>query len=82
MSRFNRLVELCNEISLEKNQKYLGQTVEVLVDEVSKNNSDYLSGRTDTFKLVNFKGTDILIGNIVKVKIEKVNTFALEGTLV
>lgn len=81
MERFNRLVEVCNEISLEKNKEYLGRTVEVLVDEYSKNNKEYLSGRTDTFKLVNFKGSGDLIGKIVNVKIDKVNTFALEGTL-
>lgn len=79
--RFNRLTAAINEISLELNEKYVGKTVSVLVDEVSKKEKDYLSGRTDSFKLVNFKGNENLIGKIVDVKIINCNTFSLEGEL-
>lgn len=82
MDRFNRLTEVVNEIALEKNKAYINKEVLVLVDEISKNNDKILSGRTDTFKLVNFEGDSSLIGKIVKVKIDKVGTFSLDGTLV
>ncbi len=82
MDRFNRLTEVVNEIALEKNKAYMNKEVLVLVDEISKNNDKILSGRTDTFKLVNFEGDSSLIGKIVKVKIDKVGTFSLDGTLV
>lgn len=82
MDRFNRLTEVVNEIALKKNKNYLNKEVFVLVDELSKNNDKILSGRTDTFKLVNFEGDESLIGEIVKVKIDKVGTFSLDGTII
>lgn len=82
MERFNRLMDLTNEIAYKKNLKYKNKVVKVLVDEVSKNDSKYLSGRTDGFKTVNFPGDIKLIGNVVDVKIEKVGTFSLDGKLV
>lgn len=41
--RLNRIMDLQQEISLSKNQKRLGQKLEVLIDEV---NDDYSAGRT------------------------------------
>ena len=52
--RFNRLVELVDSISLEKNLAYVGRTEKVLVEGRSKRNRNTLAGRTDGFKLVNF----------------------------
>lgn len=82
MKRFNKLNEVINEIAYKKNLEYKNKVVKVLVDEVSKNDEDFLSGRTDTFKLVNFKGDKSLIGEIVEVKITKVGTFTLDGMVV
>ncbi len=79
--RFNRLVEVINDISAMKNQKYLGRVEDVLVEGVSKNNKQALSGRSDGFKLVNFRGSEELIGNIVPVKITEAKTFSLFGEL-
>jgi len=80
--RFNRLAEVVNEESLKKNMKLLNTTVEVLVDGLSKNNKNKLSGRTDDFKLVNFEGSKDNIGKLVKVKVTKSKSFSLEGELV
>lgn len=79
--RFNRLCDEINRTSAIKNAAYVGRTLEVLCDGPSKRNSRSLSGRTDTFKLVNFKGDPDLQGRIVKVKITSSNTFSLEGEL-
>ena len=46
---------------------------------VSKTNSRTYTGRTDGFKLVNFKGTPDMVGKIVDVKITEGKTFSLEG---
>ncbi len=81
-SRFQRLTDTLNEIALELNQKLVGKTLEVLVEEVSKNNTEVLTGRSRNNKLVHFKGNEDLIGSIVSVKIENVKTFTLEGSLV
>ena len=80
--RFNRLCDTINTASAEKNAAYVGRTVEVLCDGPSKRNSHKLSGRTDTFKLVSFRGDPKLQGELVKVKITSSNTFSLEGELI
>lgn len=80
--RFNRLVEVVNEISEKKNLAYEGHIEKVLVEGRSKNNKETLSGRTDGWKLVNFIGDDSLIGQIVNVEITKAHSFNLEGKLI
>ncbi len=79
--RFNRLCDEINSTSAIKNAAYVGRVLDVLCDGPSKRNSRSLSGRTDTFKLVNFKGDPDLQGKIVKVRITSSNTFSLEGEL-
>lgn len=77
--RFNRLVEVLNEISAKKNKAYEGKIEEVLVEGTSKNDQNKLMGRTRTGKLVNFIGDKDSIGEIVNVKIIKANSFSLTG---
>jgi tRNA-2-methylthio-N6-dimethylallyladenosine synthase len=80
--RFDRLVDVMNEISLEKNLAYKGGIYEVLVEGVSKNEDDTFAGRTDGFKLVNFtsdKKPEDIIGTMVRVEITESKTFSLEG---
>ncbi len=79
--RFNRLCDIINDTSKDKNAEYVGRVVKVLCDGPSKRNSHKLSGRTDTFKLVNFIGDPALQGEIVSVRITSSNTFSLEGEL-
>ncbi len=52
--RLQRLNALVNKLAIEKNNRYKGQIVEVLVDGESKNNPEVLAGYTRTNKLVNF----------------------------
>ena len=80
--RFQKLLDTMYPILYEKNLKYKDKVVEVLVEEVSKNDPNMLTGRTRTGKLVHFKGNKELIGKLVNVKINKVKTFTLEGFLV
>ncbi|HCW03802.1 MAG TPA: tRNA (N6-isopentenyl adenosine(37)-C2)-methylthiotransferase MiaB, partial [Clostridium sp.] len=77
--RFNRLIEVVNEISGKKNKEYQDKIVKVLVEGKSKNDESKLSGRTDTGKLVNFVGNEDSIGKIVEVKITQALTFSLNG---
>ncbi len=79
---FNKLLEVQNEISKRKNDAYVGKICTVLVDGVSKNNDEMLSGRTDTSKIVNFKGDKSLAGRYVDVKITEAHTWSLNGELV
>lgn len=77
--RLNRLLDVLRDISFGLNSKYEGRVLPVLVEEPSKNNTDRLSGRTETGKLVNFEGSFDHIGQIVNVKITKVGSFSLTG---
>lgn len=77
--RFDRLVEVVNEISEKKNKAYEGKVVEVLVEGLSKNDETKLMGRTRTSKLVNFTGNSSNIGKLVNVKITEAKSFSLLG---
>lgn len=81
--RFNRLLEVVNQIGDELYQEYKGKTVEVLVEEISKTDEAKMSGRTRTGKLVHFTGGDTsLIGKLVNVKITQAEMYILIGELV
>ena len=78
--RFDRLVEEVNRCSAKKNSEYLGKIVTVLVDGPRKNDAGAWSGRTDTFKLVNFTSEEPLTeGQMVSVRITETKTFSLDG---
>ena len=81
-------MEIVNEASAKKNAAYVGRTLKVLVDGESKRvrgaeklptGMSMMSGRTDTFKLVNFAGRKDMAGEFVTVKITESNTFSLIG---
>ena len=78
--RFDRLVEEVNRCSAKKNSEYLGKIGTVMVDGPSKNDAGAWSGRTDTFKLVNFTSEEPLTeGQMVSVRITETKTFSLDG---
>lgn len=80
--RFNRLVDMINEISAKKNSKYVGRTEKVLVEGYSRNTAMTYSGRTSDFKLVNFRGSGDMVGKFVDIKITDSRTFSLEGEVI
>ena len=77
--RLARLNELQGQISRRKNEELRGQVVEVLVEGESKTDTNVLSGRTRTNKLVHFQGPNSLIGQLVPVKITHPQTWTLKG---
>ena len=80
--RFNRLVDEMNKITGEINKTYEGKVVDILVEGPSKTNSNILTGRTESGKLVHFNGSEDTIGKILPVKITEGKTFNLFGVLV
>lgn len=80
--RFNRLVDMINSGSAEKNAAYEGRIEKVLVEGRSKKNDKMLTGRTEGFKLVDFAGESSLIGSIADVEITKGKTFSLTGRII
>ncbi len=79
--RFNRLLDVLYPIVLERNNECVGKIYPVLVESVSKTSDNYLTGRSEHFRLVHFSGNEDLIGEIVNVKITSVKTFHMEGVL-
>lgn len=80
--RLKKLMHLQNEISLEENKKYVGKTVEVLVEGESKNNPETFMGRSRRNKLIIFPREKGIKGKIVDVKINKVKSWTLYGEIV
>ena len=68
-SRFDRLKQLVESQIEENNQKYVGTIQKVLVEGISKNNENMLTGRTDSNKVVIFEGDKNLIGNLIELEI-------------
>lgn len=80
--RFKELVKHL-EVSISvSSQNMIGKIYDVLVDGVSKTDSDMLSGYTESNKLVHFKGDEHLVGRIIKVKIVESHTYSLIGEMV
>lgn len=71
-----------NEYTLKGHKRFEGEIVEVLVDGFSKTDEEMLTGYTKHNKLVNFKGSEDLIGKIVQVKVKKSFTWHLLGELI
>ena len=67
--RFDRLKELYERLVEENNKEYIGKNFELLVEGYSKTNNKFLTGRTDTNKVVIFEAAEDAIGKVVNVKI-------------
>ncbi len=80
--RFEKLVQVQNKISKEINDRLLGEEVEVLVEGLSKNSIRNYTGRTSTNKVVNFRGAEHLIGKLVRVRVDNVQTWSLGGDII
>lgn len=80
--RFKELVKHLEKHIEEYSKDMVGKTYDILVDGVSKNDENMLSGYTETNKLVHFKGDLSLVGTIVKVKILESHTYSMIGELV
>ncbi len=79
--RLQRIIEVQEEITKDLRQKRLGQTVEVLVEEQSQKESQFLRGRTRLWENVLFVGDESLIGTLQKVKIHSFSHQTLIGDL-
>jgi tRNA-2-methylthio-N6-dimethylallyladenosine synthase len=64
-----------NVANIDNIAKLLEKTVKVLVNGLSEKDPTKVSGYTDTMKLVNFPGNNLLIGKIVDVKIINAKCF-------
>jgi tRNA-2-methylthio-N6-dimethylallyladenosine synthase len=79
MRRFRVLETLQEQVSKEIHETYLGETVEVLVEQRHRGN---WKGRTRTNKLVFFPHESDLLGQLVPVRIQHAGAWSMNGTLV
>jgi tRNA-2-methylthio-N6-dimethylallyladenosine synthase len=77
--RLQRLIELQNRISRERNEARVGRIEPILVEGLDKGKPDVVFGRTRGNILVTFPGDESLRGQTVNVKITKAGTWTLEG---
>lgn len=77
---FDILLDVQNKISREINETYYERIEEIMVEGLSKNNADMMTGRTSSGKIVNFPKDDTLKnGDFINLKITKVSTWSLMG---
>ena len=81
-ARFARLLELQNEISLARNNRFVGRTVRVLAEEISRTDPTKITGRGDSPRPIHFSGDASLIGRFVHVEITSADTFSLNAEIV
>ncbi len=77
--RLTEIIQLQNELSLQNNSAYIGKTVRVLADSLSKKSDQDLSGRNDQNIKVVFPKGEHKIGDYVDVLIERVTVTTLIG---
>ena len=81
--RLQEIIELQQHISYEKNQELINTETIILVEGLSRKSDQFLSGRTDTNKVViiPFMGK-LNAGDYVKVKINRATSATLFGDLI
>ena len=80
--RFDRLLNLVNEISREKTKHLEGTVQSVLVEELNKKIPGYVTGRLSNNSVVHFEGCKELIGKIVDVNLKEAKGFYYMGEMV
>ncbi len=76
--RIMRLVELVNSLTRKKSEKYLGKTVEILCEDYDEKKKLYM-GRDEFGRMGYFTSARNCIGELVKLKVTKVNGISLYG---
>jgi len=77
--RISRLIALQNAITKEISAQYLGNTYEVLCEDVAPKYKDKVCGRTDSGRLVTFDGAPQDIGKFFNVRITESRSASLFG---
>lgn len=80
--RFLELQELQMRIQKKRYSRYLGRTVEVLVEDQSARSAQDYVGHTRCNKIVNFPANDDLLGQLAKIRITEAKPHSLYGEIV
>ncbi|SFA76555.1 tRNA-i(6)A37 thiotransferase enzyme MiaB [Flavobacterium swingsii] len=77
--RLQEIVDLQQKHAWSRSEEFIGQTVEVLVEKVSKKSTEEFSGRNSQSITVVFPKENYNIGDFVNVKIESCTSGTLKG---
>ena len=80
--RLQEIVDLQREVGLERTQRFIGETVEVLIEKTSKKSENEWSGRTSQNTVVVFPKENYKAGDFVLVKITNCTSATLIGQAV
>ena len=80
--RLQEIVDLQREIGLERTQRFLGETVEVLIEKHSKKSEEEWSGRNSQNTVVVFPKENYKVGDFVLVEITDCTSATLIGKAV
>ena len=78
---FNRLLQVGQEVARERTGRLVGQTKDVLFEEVNGQDETMLTGRLSNNSIVHVKADKALIGRIVPVKLTQARGFYYLGEL-
>jgi len=70
-ARVSQMIALSDQMAKSYASRFEGEVLDVLVEEVDKTDEAYVIGHTTNYLKVRFKGTKALLGEIVRVKIER-----------
>jgi len=80
--RLRKILKFQEDITYRKNKSLEGHLIEILVEGTSENDTEKMTGRTTTNKIVNFYGDSNLTGKLIKVKILDAKQHSLYGEAV
>jgi len=80
--RLQEVIDVQQELALQRTQRFVGQTVEVLVEKVSKKSDLHWSGRNSQNTTTVFPKGDYKVGDFVLVKVTDCTTSTLIGEAV
>ncbi|CRK85974.1 tRNA-2-methylthio-N(6)-dimethylallyladenosine synthase [Candidatus Providencia siddallii] len=80
--RLNLLQQLIKEQTIKHSKRMLNSIQNILVEKISNKNTKELIGRTENNRIVNFIGTQEMIGKFIDVKIIKSLSNSLYGKII
>ncbi len=81
-SRLSRLQQRINDMAMDISQSMENTVQSVLVERASKKDPKQMAGRTENNRIVNFDGTERLIGLFVDVRITQAFNNSLQGEFI
>jgi tRNA-2-methylthio-N6-dimethylallyladenosine synthase len=79
--RFIELERVQKALQTTRLQRYLNKVLKVLAERVSTRTIGGLTGHSTCHKVVNFKGSDEMLGKVVEIKVTDIKANSLFGEL-